>query len=66
MKCPFTVLSTRFLFFWMLPCDSKLFPVSCQLVDIFNILFTSGVSPSALKIAKVVSVHKKDSKLDQL
>ena len=27
-------------------------------------LFTSGVFPSALKIAKVVLVHKKDSKLD--
>ena len=26
--------------------------------------FTSGVFPSALKIAKVVPVHKKDSKLD--
>ena len=26
--------------------------------------FISGVFPSALKIAKVVSVHKKDSKLD--
>ena len=38
--------------------------ISCQLVDIFNMSFTSGVFPSALKIAKVVSVHKKDSKLD--
>ena len=27
-------------------------------------LFTSGVFPSTLKIAKVVPVHKKDSKLD--
>ena len=26
--------------------------------------FTSGVFPSTLKIAKVVPVHKKDSKLD--
>ena len=25
-KCPFTVLSALFLFFWMLPYDSKLFP----------------------------------------
>ena len=38
--------------------------ISCQLVDIFNMSFTSGVFPSALKIAKVVPVHKKDSKLD--
>ena len=37
---------------------------SCQLVDILNMSFTSGVFPSALKIAKVVPVHKKDSKLD--
>ena len=27
-------------------------------------LFTSGVFPSALKIVKVVPVHKNDSKLD--
>ena len=27
-------------------------------------LFTSGVFPSALKIAKVVPVHEKNSKLD--
>ena len=26
--------------------------------------FTSGVFPSALKLAKVIPVHKKDSKLD--
>ena len=38
--------------------------ISRQLVDIFNMLFTSGVFPSALKLAKVVPVHKKDSKLD--
>ena len=38
--------------------------ISCQLVDIFNMSFTSGVFLSALKIAKVVAVHKKDSKLD--
>ena len=25
-KCPFTVLSALFLFFWMLPYDSRLFP----------------------------------------
>ena len=35
---------------------------SCQFVNIFlNIL---GVFPSALKLVKVVPVHKKDSKLD--
>ena len=38
--------------------------ISCQLANIFNMSFTSGVFPSALKIAKVVPVHKKDSKLD--
>ena len=36
--------------------------ISCQHVDIFNMLFTSDVFPSALKTAKVVPVHKKDSK----
>ena len=38
--------------------------ISCQLVDIFNMSFTSGVFISALKIDKVVPVHRKDSKLD--
>ena len=38
--------------------------ISCQLTDIFKMLFTSGVFPSTLKIAKVVPVNKKDSKLD--
>ena len=38
--------------------------VSCQLVNIFNMSFTSSVFPSALKLAKVFPVHKKDSKLD--
>ena len=38
--------------------------ISCQLTDIFKMLFTSGVFPSTLQIAKVVPVHKKDSKLD--
>ena len=37
---------------------------SCQIVDILNMPFTSGVFPSALKLAKVIPVHKKDSKLD--
>ena len=32
--------------------------------EIFNIAFSSGVFPSILKTAKVIPVHKKDSKLD--
>ena len=31
---------------------------------IFNISFSSGVFPSILRTAKVISVHKKDSKLE--
>ena len=38
--------------------------ISCQFADIFIMSFTSGVFPSVLKIAKVVPIHKKDSKLD--
>ena len=38
--------------------------ISGQLVDIFNMSFTSGIFPSALKLAKVIPVYKKDSKLD--
>ena len=38
--------------------------ILCQFVDIFNMSFTSNVFPSALKLAKVIPVHKKDSKLD--
>ena len=38
--------------------------ISSQLCDIFNNFFSSGVFPSALKIAKVIHVHKKDSKLN--
>ena len=38
--------------------------ISCQLIDIFNMSFMSGVFPFALKLAKVVPVHEKDSKLD--
>ena len=37
---------------------------SCKIVDILNMSFTSGVFPSALQLAKVIPVHKKDSKLD--
>ena len=38
--------------------------ISSQLSEIFNISFSSGISPSILKTAKVIPVHKKDSKLD--
>ena len=38
--------------------------ISTQLADIFNISFSTGVFPTILKVAKVVSVHKKESKLD--
>ena len=36
----------------------------CQIVDIFNMSLTLSVFPSVLKLAKVIPVHKKDSKLD--
>ena len=35
-----------------------------QLADLFNLSFMTGVFPPALKIAKVVPVFQKDSKLD--
>ena len=38
--------------------------ISSQLSEIFNISSSSGVFPSILKTAKVIPVHKKDSKLD--
>ena len=38
--------------------------ISSQLADIFNISFSTGVFPTILKVAKVVPVYKKDSKLD--
>ena len=38
--------------------------ISCQLVDIFNMSFISGIFQSSLKTAKGVPVHKKDYKLD--
>ena len=38
--------------------------VSNPLADLFNLSFSSGKFPSVLKIAKVVPVYKKDSKLD--
>ena len=39
--------------------------ISKQLADLFNLSLSSGVFPSLLKIAKVVPVYKKDSKLDR-
>ena len=38
--------------------------ISKQLADLFNLSLMTGVFPSVLKTAKVVSVFKKDSKLD--
>ena len=38
--------------------------ISNSLADLFNLSFSSGKFPSVLKIAKVVPVYKKDSKLD--
>ena len=38
--------------------------ISEQLAYLFNLSLSSGVFPSLLKIAKVVPVHKNDSKLD--
>ena len=37
--------------------------ISAQLSDIFNVSFSTGVFPTILKIAKVVPIHKKQSKL---
>ena len=38
--------------------------ISSQLSEIFNVSFSPGVFPSILKTAKVIPLHKKDSKLD--
>ena len=38
--------------------------ISTQLTDIFNIPFSTGVFSTIFKLAKIVLVHKKDSKLD--
>ena len=38
--------------------------ISKQLADLFNLSFMTGIFPSVLKIAKVIPVFKKDSKLD--
>ena len=37
--------------------------ISLQLVDIYNISFSSGTFHSHLKTAKIISIHKKESKL---
>ena len=37
--------------------------ISTQLADIFNLSFSSGVFSSILKVAKVIPVYKKESKL---
>ena len=38
--------------------------ISNQLSEIFTMSFSSGIFPSILKTAKVISIHKKDFKLD--
>ena len=38
--------------------------ISAHLVDIFNLSFSSEIYPPLLKTAKVVPIHKKDSKLE--
>ena len=38
--------------------------ISEQLADLFNLSFTTGTFPSLLKTAKVIPIHKKDSKLN--
>ena len=38
--------------------------ISQQLSDIFNMSFSTGQFPSVLKIAKVIPVHKKQSRVD--
>ena len=37
--------------------------ISKHLTDIFNLSFTTGIFPNSLKTAKVISIHKKNSKL---
>ena len=38
--------------------------ISTHIVDIFNLSFSSGIYPTPLKTAKVIPIHKKDSKLE--
>ena len=44
--------------------SNKSVDISSQQSEMFKISFSSGVFPSILKTAKVLLVHKKDSKLD--
>ena len=37
--------------------------ISVELIDIFQLSFSTGVFPSGLKIAKVIPIHKKESQL---
>ena len=37
--------------------------ISVELINIFQLTFSTGVFPSGLKIAKVIPIHKKESKL---
>ena len=37
--------------------------ISLQLTNTFNLSFSSGVFPSGLKIAKVIPIHKRESRL---
>ena len=37
--------------------------ISNQLADIFNLSFSTGIFPSQLKLAKIIPIHKKESKL---
>ena len=36
--------------------------ISEQLADLFNLSFTTGTFPTLLKTAKIIPIHKKDSK----
>ena len=38
--------------------------ISQQVSDIFDISFSTGQSPSVLKIAKAIPIHKDQSKVD--
>ena len=38
--------------------------ISRQLADLFKLSFKTGVFPSVIKTAKVITIFKKDSKLD--
>ena len=44
--------------------SNKSVDISSQQSEMFKISFSTGVFPSILKTAKVIPVHKKDSKLD--